>query len=87
MKYLFIFFVGLNCAFSQEIDSLSVFIQEKKISDLIEKKIRLNKNNPTTDCYVIQLFCGSREATNNLKAQFNEKYESLIPGMSGIVKF
>ena len=25
--------------------------------------------------------------TIELKAQFNEKYESLIPGMSGIVKF
>ena len=25
--------------------------------------------------------------TIEIKAQFNEKYESLIPGMSGIVKF
>ena len=25
--------------------------------------------------------------TIELKAQFNEKYETLIPGMSGIVKF
>jgi|GEM_PF-4164618 len=72
--FFLLFFIG-NCAFAQVNDSLSTFIQDDRINTLIKKKINLNKDVPTVDCYVIQLFCGSRESANNLKAQFIEQFE------------
>jgi len=72
--FFLLFFIG-NCAFAQTNDSSSTFIQDERINALIKKKITLNKDVPTIDCYVIQLFCGSRESAKNLKAQFIEKFE------------
>lgn len=72
--FVLLFFIG-SYAFAQVNDSSSTFIQDYRINALIKKKISLNKDVPTVDCYVIQLFCGSRESANNLKAQFIEKFE------------
>ncbi len=52
-------------------------------------KIIIDETGEVLDATVISLGAAVDAAsqTIELKAQFNEKYESLIPGMSGIVKF
>ena len=54
-----------------------------------EVKIVIDETGETLDAKVISLGAtvDAVSQTIELKAQFNEKYESLIPGMSGIVKF
>ena len=54
-----------------------------------EVKIVFDETGETLDAKVISLGAtvDAVSQTIELKAQFNEKYESLIPGMSGIVKF
>ena len=52
-------------------------------------KIIIDETGETLDATVISLGAtvDAISQTIELKAQFNEKYDSLIPGMSGIVKF
>ena len=52
-------------------------------------KITIDETGETLDATVISLGAAvdAVSQTIELKAQFNEKYETLIPGMSGIVKF
>ena len=52
-------------------------------------KIIIDETGDTLDANVISLGAtvDAVSQTIELKAQFNEKYETLIPGMSGIVKF
>ena len=52
-------------------------------------KIIIDETGETLDAKVLSLGAtvDAVSQTIELKAQFNEKYESLIPGMSGIVKF
>ena len=52
-------------------------------------KIIINETGDTLDANVISLGAtvDAVSQTIELKAQFNEKYETLIPGMSGIVKY
>ena len=52
-------------------------------------KIIIDETGEVLDAKVISLGAAvdAVSQTIELKAQFNEKYESLIPGMSGIVKF
>ncbi|MDA7557385.1 HlyD family efflux transporter periplasmic adaptor subunit, partial [Candidatus Pelagibacter sp.] len=52
-------------------------------------KIIIDETGETLDATVISLGAAvdAISQTIELKAQFNEKYDSLIPGMSGIVKF
>jgi RND family efflux transporter MFP subunit len=52
-------------------------------------KITIDETGETLDAKVISLgvTVDAVSQTIELKAQFNEKYETLIPGMSGIVKF
>ena len=52
-------------------------------------KIRIDETGDDLDAKISSLGAAVDAAsqTIELKAQFNEKYESLIPGMSGIVKF
>ena len=54
-----------------------------------EVKIVIDETGETLDAKVISLGAtvDAVSQTIELKAQFNEKYESLIPGMSGIVEF
>ena len=49
----------------------------------------IDETGETLDAKVIKLGAtvDAVSQTIELKAQFNEKYETLIPGMSGIVKF
>ena len=51
--------------------------------------IIIDETGETLDATVISLGAtvDAISQTIELKAQFNEKYDSLIPGMSGIVKF
>ena len=52
-------------------------------------KITIDETGETLDAKVISLGAAvdAVSQTIELKAQFNEKYETLIPGMSGIVEF
>tara|TARA_B100002019_G_C21273325_1_gene603686 strand:+ start:2400 stop:3113 length:714 start_codon:yes stop_codon:yes gene_type:complete len=52
-------------------------------------KITIDETGETLDAKVIRLGASvdAVSQTIELKAQFNKKYETLIPGMSGIVKF
>ena len=52
-------------------------------------KIIIDETGEVLDAKVISLGAAvdAVSQTIELKAQFNKKYESLIPGMSGIVKF
>ena len=52
-------------------------------------KITIDETGETLDAKVISLGAtvDAVSQTIELKAQFNEKYETLIPGMSGIVEF
>ena len=52
-------------------------------------KIIIDETGETLDATVISLGAAVDAAsqTIELKAQFNKKYNKLIPGMSGIVKF
>ena len=52
-------------------------------------KITIDETGEVLDAIIISLGAAVDAAsqTIELKAQFNNKYESLIPGMSGIVKF
>ena len=52
-------------------------------------KIIIDETGDTLDANIISLGAtvDAVSQTIELKAQFNEKYETLIPGMSGIVKF
>ena len=52
-------------------------------------KITIDETGETLDAKIISLGAtvDAISQTIELKAQFNKKYESLIPGMSGIVKF
>ena len=52
-------------------------------------KLTIDETGETLDATVISLGAAvdAVSQTIELKAQFNEKYETLIPGMSGIVKF
>jgi len=52
-------------------------------------KIIIDETGDVLDAKIISLGAAVDAAsqTIELKAQFNKKYESLIPGMSGIVKF
>ena len=54
-----------------------------------EVKITIDETGETLDAKVISLgpTIDAVSQTIELKAQFNEKYDTLIPGMSGIVKF
>jgi RND family efflux transporter MFP subunit len=54
-----------------------------------EVKITIDETGETLDATVIKLGAtvDAVSQTIELKAQFNKKYETLIPGMSGIVKF
>ena len=54
-----------------------------------EVKITIDETGETLDAKVISLgpTIEAVSQTIELKAQFNEKYDTLIPGMSGIVKF
>ena len=54
-----------------------------------EVQIIIDETGETLDAKIISLGAtvDAISQTIELKAQFNEKYESLIPGMSGIVKF
>ena len=54
-----------------------------------EVEIQIDETGETLNAKIISLGAAvdAISQTIELKAQFNEKYESLIPGMSGIVKF
>ena len=54
-----------------------------------EVKITIDETGETLDAKVISLgpTIDAVSQTIELKAQFNEKYNTLIPGMSGIVQF
>ena len=54
-----------------------------------EVEIQIDETGDILNAKIISLGAAvdAISQTIELKAQFNEKYESLIPGMSGIVKF
>jgi membrane fusion protein (multidrug efflux system) len=54
-----------------------------------EVKITIDETGEILDAKVISLgvTVDAVSQTIELKAKFNEKYDTLIPGMSGIVKF
>ncbi len=84
--------IGKGGATIREIVEKSVVIPSKWLKWLKKGhpvKIIIDETGEVLDATVISLGAAVDAAsqTIELKAQFNEKYESLIPGMSGIVKF
>ena len=87
------FYIGMaiwgDDTFTSELDGLpsgAVPVFAVLFNDEI---IVIDETGETLDAKVISLGAtvDAVSQTIELKAQFNEKYESLIPGMSGIVKF
>ncbi|MFD0989332.1 SPOR domain-containing protein [Mariniflexile jejuense] len=69
---LFCFLLTANYCFAQQ--GTVTINQDKKITTLVETKKEMNKNEPDSDRYKIQIYNGDRSSAESAQRNFNSNF-------------
>ena len=66
-------------SFSNAQEGQVIINQDASISELLELKKEINKNENDSDRYKIQIYSGNRSKAESMKSEFNSNYNQWTP--------